>query len=62
MIFGKTTADKIGWIHNKAYVEAVMKLGGPIVDIGGELSGAYAKEVLLAANYKFLIKLSNLLF
>ena len=61
-IFGKDLATKIGWAHNKAFVKSVMKLGGAIVDIGGELSGAYAKEVTLTAGYQYLIKLTQLLF
>ena len=61
-IFGKDLATKIGWAHNKAFVKSVMKLGGAIVDIGGELSGAYAKEVALTAGYQYLIKLTQLLF
>lgn len=44
-IFGKNLAAKIGWAHNKAFVKSVMRLGGAIVDIGGESSGTYAKEV-----------------
>ena len=46
-IFGKNLAEKIGWAHNKAFVKSVMRLGGAIVDIGGELSGAYTREVAL---------------
>ena len=61
-IFGKNLATKIGWAHNKAFVKSVMKLGGIIVDVGGELSGAYAKEVALTAGYQYLIKFAQLLF
>ena len=61
-IFGKNLATKIGWAHNKAFVKSVMKLGGVIVDIGGELSGADAKEVALTTGYQYLIKLAQLLF
>lgn len=61
-IFGKNLATKIGWAHNKAYVKSVMRLGGAIVDLGGELTGAYAKEVALTAGYQYLIKLAQLLF
>ena len=56
-IFGKEIATKIGWAHNRAFIKAVMKLNGVIYDIGGELSGAYAKEVALTKGYKYLIKL-----
>lgn len=61
-IFGKNLAAKIGWAHNKAFVKSVMRLGGAIVDIGGELSGAYAKEVALTKGYQYLVILSQLLF
>ena len=61
-IFGKNLAAKIGWAHNKAFVKSVMRLGSAIVDIGGELSGAYAKEVALTKGYQYLVILSQLLF
>ena len=61
-VFGKNLATKIGWAHNKAFVKSVMRLGGAIVDIGGELSGAYAREVALIEGYQYLIVLSQLLF
>ena len=40
------------------------RVGGLIfvVDIGGELSGAYAKEVALTKGYQYLVILSQLLF
>ena len=43
-IFGKNLAAKIGWAHNKAFVKSVMRLGGAIVDIGGELSGGLCQR------------------
>jgi len=50
----KPLANKMGWAHNKNYLKQVMKYNGTIVDIGGPLTGAYAKEVNLIGRYKNL--------
>ena len=52
--FGVKAAETVGWWQNKCIVKGVMLLRGPIYDCGGELTGAYAKEVLLTKGYKYL--------
>ena len=51
---GTEVAEKIGWWQNKCIVKGVMALKGPIYDCGGQLTGAYAKEVALTKGYKYL--------
>ncbi len=53
-ICGTKTAETIGWWQNKCVVKGVMALKGAIYDCGGELTGAYAKEVALTKGYKYL--------
>ena len=53
-VLGKETAEAIGWWQNKCVVKGVMALKGAIYDCGGELTGAYAKEVVLTKGYEYL--------
>ena len=52
--FGREFADKVGWVQNKTLINCVKFFRGAIYDTGGELTGAYAKEVLLTKGYKYL--------
>ena len=47
-------AEKLGWMHNKAYIQGIMKFKGVIFDVGGELTGTYAKEYALVQGYELL--------
>ena len=51
---GTKVAEKVGWWQNKCVVKGVMALKGAIFDCGGELTGAYAKEVALTKGYQYL--------
>ena len=53
-VFGQKAAESVGWWQNKCVVKGVMALKGSIYDCGGELTGAYAKEVALTRGYKYL--------
>ena len=53
-VFGRSFADKVGWMQNKFLVNTVKFFKGAIYDTGGQLTGAYAKEVLLTKGYKYL--------
>lgn len=53
-LFGEKVALDIGWWQNKWVVKGVMALKGAIYDCGGQLTGAYAKEVALTKGYEFL--------
>lgn len=39
---------------NYHYISNVMRRGGKIHSIGGELTGSYAKEIALIGDYSFL--------
>lgn len=54
-VLGSNLANKLGWAHNYHYISNVMKFGGKIYDLGGALTGSYAKEVALIK--KFMYKL-----
>ena len=56
-LFGETFADKVGWIQNKSIVQGVMKFKGVIYDCGGELTGAYAKEIALTKGYQYFVNI-----
>ena len=53
-VFGQKVAETVGWWQNKCVVKGVMALKGAIYDCGGELTGAYAKEVALTKGYQYL--------
>ena len=53
-VFGKDVAEAVGWWQNKCVVEGVMAFKGAIYDCGGQLGGAYAKEVAPTKGYEFL--------
>ena len=53
-LFGQKAAETVGWWQNKCVVKGVMALKGAIYDCGGELIGAYAKEVALTKGYEYL--------
>ena len=56
-LFGKNFADKVGWVQNKSIVQGVMKFKGVIYDCGGELTGAYAKEIVLTKGYQYFVNI-----
>ena len=53
-VLGKDIAREIGWWQNKSIVKSAMMLKATIYDCGGELTGAYAKEVALTKGYELL--------
>ena len=53
-VAGSKAAETVGWWQNKCVVKGVMVLKGAIYDCGGELTGAYAKEVALTKGYQYL--------
>ncbi len=59
-LFGQKAAETIGWWQNKSIVKGVMLFKGIIYDSGGELTGAYAKEIILTRGYEFLYRISFL--
>ena len=56
-VFGRNFADKVGWIQNKSIVQGVMKFKGVIYDCGGQLTGAYAKEIALTKGYQYFVNI-----
>ena len=56
-LFGTNFADKVGWIQNKSVIKGVMKFKGVIYDCGGELTGAYAKEIALTKGYEYFVNI-----
>jgi len=43
--------------QNKSIVQGVMKFKGVIYDCGGQLTGAYAKEIALTKGYQYLVNI-----
>ena len=50
-------ASKLGWAHNYDYISNVMRYGGIIYNLGGDISGCYQKELELLLDYILLINL-----
>jgi hypothetical protein len=44
-------ANRLGWMHNKFYLNSVMRRAGKIHDIGGSATGSYARELKLISKY-----------
>ena len=53
-VFGENVARRVGWWQNRTIVNSAMMLKATIYDCGGELTGAYAKEIALTKGYKLL--------
>ena len=46
--------SQLGWAHNYNFIYNVMKRGGTIYNLGGALTGSYAKEISLL--WRFLYR------
>ena len=56
-LFKQKFADSIGWLQNKSLLKGVMNFKGVIFNAGGDLTGAYAKEIFLTKVYKYLFNI-----
>lgn len=50
-------AAKLGWANNYHFISNVMQRSGRIYNLGGAVTGCYAKELEMIANYFNVINL-----
>ena len=51
--FAPKLTAKLGWANNYHYIRNVMRYGGTIFNLGGSLTGSFAKEIALIMKYAY---------
>lgn len=56
-VFIRTRYYQMGWANNYHFISNVMQRSGRIYNLGGAVTGCYAKELEMIANYFNVINL-----